>query len=241
MPGELRGIEYLHKTYAKLPWNRLFAPSIHIVRDGFVVSQDLVDIFNDEDDPSFLTNDPSWEMDFAPNGSLVKAGDTMTRKRYADLLKTVSREGPDLFYAGKIANATITTIQLANGTMSLQDLEDYKVALRTLLDITYRGFKITSCGAPASGPVVLSVMKTIEGYSDIGYSQSINLSTHHLDEAMRFGYGAVRLFFMVYGSHPLTLTCIPTANRTRGPFFCSKHQLLSARNDTGWHRQQDSV
>ncbi|KAG4429352.1 hypothetical protein IFR05_015164 [Cadophora sp. M221] len=159
-------------------------------RDGFVVSQDLVDIFYQLEDASFLTNDPVWATDFSPTGTRVKAGDVMTRKRYAELLEVVSLGGADAFYTGKVAENNIATIRAANGTMSLEDLRDYRVLKRKPLDITYRGFKVTSCGVSGSGSLVLSVMKTIEGYSGMDDSTWVNMSTYRMEEAMTFGYSA---------------------------------------------------
>jgi gamma-glutamyltranspeptidase/glutathione hydrolase len=67
--------------------------------------------------------------------------------------------GPDVFYNGPIAAATIKTLNATNGTMSLQDLRNYTVAIRKPASIGYRDFKITSTSAPSSGIVVASVMK----------------------------------------------------------------------------------
>jgi gamma-glutamyltranspeptidase/glutathione hydrolase len=75
--------------------------------------------------------------------------------------------------------------------MTMDDLKDYHVALRKPVRIHYRGYKLTSCSAPASGAVALAIMKIIEGYDDFGYASAVNLSTHRLNEAMRFGYGMV--------------------------------------------------
>jgi hypothetical protein len=36
--------------------------------------------------PNFLVEDPAWAEDFAPNGTLLGLGDTITRKRYAKLV-----------------------------------------------------------------------------------------------------------------------------------------------------------
>ena len=168
-------------------------PAIDVARNGFQVTQDLV---NQEKSavgtgPNFLVENPSFAIDFAPNGTLLGLNETLTRKRYADTLETIAERGPDAFYTGPIANATITALRAANGTMTLQDLKNYTVAIRKPAQITYRGYKLTSCSAPSSGTVALSVLKTLEGYSDLGEPSTINLTTHRLDEAIRFAYGEV--------------------------------------------------
>jgi gamma-glutamyltranspeptidase/glutathione hydrolase len=128
-------------------------------------------------------------IDFAPNGTLLGLGDTITRRRYADTLEAIANRGPDAFYTGPIAQTIIKTIQSNGGTMTLQDLKDYDVAVRPPQNITYRNYTIHSTGAPSSGTVALSAMKVIEGYKDIGQAATINESTFLFDEALRFAYG----------------------------------------------------
>lgn len=166
-------------------------PAAKVAREGFPVTQDLVDYMASAVSgiDNFLVHDPAWAIDFAPNGTLLGLGDTITRKRYAATLETVANEGPDAFYSGAIANATIQTIQNNGGIMTLEDLANYSVAIREPAAIDYRGFKIRSCSAPSSGTVAMSVMNIIEGYPTIGEEAKINLSTHLFDEALRFGYG----------------------------------------------------
>jgi len=135
----------------------------------------------------FLTKDPAWMQDFAPNGTRVGAGDIMTRKRYANMLEAIAAQGPDAFYKGPLAKALIKALRKSNGTMTPDDLKDYDVISRAPVEIDYRGFKLHACGAPASGAVVLSVLKILETYPDFG--KDVNLTTHRMDEAIRFGYG----------------------------------------------------
>ena len=49
---------------------------------------------------TFLTDDPVWAEDFAPNGTLLQLGETITRKRYANTLETIAKEGIATFYEG---------------------------------------------------------------------------------------------------------------------------------------------
>ncbi|KAI0011903.1 gamma-glutamyltranspeptidase [Xylariaceae sp. FL0662B] len=189
VPGEIRGLEYLHKNYGKLPWAAVVAPAIKVARHGFRVTEDLVKYMNSVSPNNFLTEDPTWAIDFAPKGYLVKLNETITRKRYADTLEVIATQGPDAFYTGAIANATITALAARNGTMTLDDLKNYTVATRNPSEIRYRDYKLTSCSAPSSGVVALSTLKIADGYEGFGDPAAVNLTTHRLDEAIRFAYG----------------------------------------------------
>lgn len=190
VPGELRGLEHLHKGYGKLPWKTVVAPAVKVAREGFVLTTDSVRYFKSAvagiDD--FLTVDPVWAIDFAPNGTRKGLGDTLTRKRYADTLETIGEYGVDAFYTGAIANATITALQKLNGTMTLADLKNYTVAIRDPASIDYKGYKVHSCAAPSGGIVVLSALKIFEGY-ETSDPKTVNLTTHRLDESIRWAYG----------------------------------------------------
>lgn len=186
-------MEYLHKNYGKLPWATVMAPAIKLNTEGFKVSKDLVDYMAEGQDSSntiygnFLSTDPNWAIDFAPTGKLVQEGDIMTRKRYGATLQSIATYGADAFYSGPIGNATIQALKKQGGTMTLTDLKNYSVAIREPSQITYRGFRITSGTAPSSGEVTVSIMKYIEAF-DMGDPAQINVSTHRIDEAMRWAY-----------------------------------------------------
>ncbi|KAF7118642.1 hypothetical protein CNMCM5793_008180 [Aspergillus hiratsukae] len=191
VPGELRGLEHLHKKYGSLPWSVLVQPAIRTARGGFPVGRDLVKYMNSAvgNGKDFLVENPTWALDFAPNGTRVGLGDIMTRRRYADTLETIANKGPDAFYAGPIAETMINALQAANGTMTLEDLRNYTVAIRNVSQIDYRGYQVTSTSAPSSGTVAMSILKILSTYDDFFAAGNVNLSTHRLDEAMRFGYG----------------------------------------------------
>ena len=217
IPGEVRGLQYLHDKYGRLPWAELLAPSIHLARFGFPVNTELAERLNSLGPKSFLVQDSAWAIDFAPNGTLLGLGDILTRRRFADLLETIATKGPDAFYTGAIAKATISTLRAGNGIMTLDDLASYKVISRPPVSISYRKYRITSCGAPSSGAVALNILKIVEGYLDFGWASTLNLSTHRLDEAMRFGYGAVSSLFLESESVLIPLSNL--ACQSWGPFF----------------------
>ncbi|KAL2063240.1 hypothetical protein VTL71DRAFT_5045 [Oculimacula yallundae] len=185
VPGEVRGLEYIHNKYGCLPWKKVIMPSVSVARYGFPVTEDLVRYMGSS---TFMVTDTTWAVDFAPNGTRLGLGDTMTRKRYADALETIANDGPDAYYHGWIANTTVKALQASNGTMTISDLANYTTKIRPITNITYRGFRINTGSAPSSGAVVSSAMKIIEGY-DMSTPSNLNNSVHYLDEAMRFAYG----------------------------------------------------
>ncbi|GAB1203828.1 hypothetical protein APSETT445_002468 [Aspergillus pseudonomiae] len=191
VPGEVRGLEYLHKKYGSLPWSTVMQPAIQTARQGFPVGRDLVRYMNSAvgGGEDFLSKNPTWAIDFAPNGTRLGLGDTITRKRYADTLETIANNGPDAFYTGPIAETMIQALQAANGTMTLEDLRNYTIAIRDISQIDYRGYKVTGTTAPSSGTVALNILKVLDTYDSFMVPDNVNLSTHRLDEAMRFGYG----------------------------------------------------
>ncbi|KAG5980240.1 hypothetical protein E4U55_004241 [Claviceps digitariae] len=192
VPSEVRGLEYIHKKYGALPWKTVMQGAIHVARDGFKVSEDLTHYINNtvKGRPSnFLVEDPNWAQDFAPKGRLVQVGETMTRKRYADTLEKIANHGPDVFYTGDLAAAMVKHIQHHNGTLTTSDFASYKVLTRPVKNITYHGINLHTIGAPASGSIALTILKTLEQYGRPS-DPSDALTTHRLTEAMRFGYGA---------------------------------------------------
>ncbi|KAK2625377.1 hypothetical protein QTJ16_005746 [Diplocarpon rosae] len=191
VPGDLRGLEYLHRKYGALPWRAVCNPAVHVARYGFPVTEDLVRYMAEmtSSGSTFFTDDPQWAVDFAPNGTLLGLGDILTRKRYAATLDQVAKHGAGVFYEGEIANHTVNALRASNGIMTLEDLKNYQVVIRDPISISYRGYELTSCGVPSGGAVALSILKIIEGYPPSDTANQ-NLSTHRMNEAMRFSYAA---------------------------------------------------
>ncbi|KAF2405534.1 gamma-glutamyltranspeptidase [Trichodelitschia bisporula] len=191
VPGEPAGLAWIHDHFGGLPWKDVVRPAVALARDGFAVGADLARYMASAvgSGRDFLSEDPSWAIDFAPNGTRLGVGDWITRRRYADLLQAVGERGVRAFYEGPIAEATIATIQAHNGSMTMEDLKEYAVIERKPATVEYRGQKLTSVGAPSGGVVAMAIMNIVGGYEGFGDPEEVNLTTHRLDEAMRFAYG----------------------------------------------------
>ncbi|QIX00028.1 hypothetical protein AMS68_005545 [Peltaster fructicola] len=242
VPGEISGLAYLHKHYGRLAWKDVVSPAVKIAHNGFVVTQDLLRFMNaaiKERGHNFFVEDRNWAIDFAPNGVLPRLGDTISRKRFARTLEKIARLGPKAFYKGKIADSIVKTVSQNGGILTQADLKNYKAVTGKVYNISYRDFRIYGGSAPSSGAVALSVMKIIEGYSDIGQTDSLNISTHRFDEALRFAYGQRSelgdpAFVDGIGEYEEDLFSTATAADIRGKINDYHTQNVSAYDPSGF-------
>jgi len=132
-------------------------PAVRVAREGWLVNDDLVRYMNAAigEGRNFLVEDPAWAVDFAPNGELLTINETITRRRFADTLEIIAQRGPSAFYEGPIAESMIRAIRAANGTMTLEDLRNYTVAIREPVSMRYGDFDLHSNSLPSSGPVAM--------------------------------------------------------------------------------------
>jgi len=104
-------------------------------------------------------------------------------------LEKIGKYGADAFYQGEIAESMISVLQRENGTMTLEDLRSYQAISREALEISYRGYKLYTSGAPSSGAVLMGILKIMEQYPVRDW-EDVDLTIHRFSEAMRFAYGA---------------------------------------------------
>lgn len=127
---------------------------------------------------------PDWSRIFAPDGVLLKEGDTIQNVNLFRTLGLIAEQGPDAFYHGKVADAIISKIRAEGGIMTREDLANYKVNVSRALEGTYRDLKIYTSHAPTSGPVLLHMLNLMEKY-DLPAEGRTAINVHRLVEAMK--------------------------------------------------------
>ncbi|CAO3597520.1 unnamed protein product [Absidia cylindrospora] len=185
IPGEIRGFELAHKRHGVLPWAQLFSPAIKIAREGFTTNDYLHEKLMRAE--SWLLEDDKFSKIYAPTGTIAKPGDIIKRPTLANTLEIIAQEGPDAFYTGRIAESIIETVHAAGGIMTLDDLRDYEPIIRPTISTYYHGKKITTCTAPTSGPILVSILNILERYPLHALGR-IGVNVHRLVESMKFGY-----------------------------------------------------
>ncbi|KAF8985330.1 hypothetical protein BGZ46_004895 [Entomortierella lignicola] len=187
VPGEIRGLELAHKRYGKLPWKRLFAPSVKMAREGWAVGPELarrIQLVKE-----MMETEPDWSHVFASEkGVALREGQWIKREALADTLEAIGKDGADAFYTGEIAQMMVDHVQSHGGILTMEDMKGYRALVKQPMVGYYQGRKVYTSPAPTSGPALISILNILERYNVGKVKANANVDTHRLVEAMKFGF-----------------------------------------------------
>ncbi|MEJ8573894.1 gamma-glutamyltransferase [Microbaculum marinum] len=169
VPGLLAMLHAAHAQGGKLPWARLFDDAIALARDGFGVSPRLsglvagmgADAFSPQAQEYFLT----------PHGGPPLLGQVIENGAYADTLERIADDGPAAFYTGEIAadiDAAVAHSWHNPGTLTADDLANYRAVERPAVCGTYRGYRVCGMGPPSSGGLAVAMSLEYLDKFDLG-------------------------------------------------------------------------
>ncbi|XP_069817276.1 glutathione hydrolase 5 proenzyme isoform X2 [Dendropsophus ebraccatus] len=190
VPGELKGYEAAHKRYGRLPWKDLFQPTIQLVTEGVNVSNVLYKFINVT---SRLIEAHSVCNLLCKDKKVLKPGDPLNFIQLAHTLQTVADEGADSFYKGSIAKRMVEDLNDQGSSLTLEDLENYKVQILSPLNVPLGNYKLYTAPPPAGGALLTFVLKILEGFhfnKNAMHTVSKQIETYHrIAEALKFANG----------------------------------------------------
>ena len=153
-------------------------PAIRHASRGFRVTPYLRECVSDS--AADMARDPEIAKLYLPDGSPIAAGTRLVTGDYAETLRSIAREGPDLLYAGALGTIYADHMARSGGYITRDDLTRYRTVERDVLRGTYRGFDIVGPPPPSSGPLhIIQMLNILEGY-DIGSLGFGSAETLHL-------------------------------------------------------------
>lgn len=186
IPGTVRGFELAHEKYGHKPWKELLEPAVHLARDGFPVGWGLAESLHSKNTSEKLGKFPDSKRIFLNNGNFFEPGDVLKQPDLAKTLDRIRTRGAKEFYEGETARLLAADMKEHGGTITLDDLRDYKAIERKPLEGKYKGYGIITSPPPSSGGVgILQMMGVLEGtdYAKGGAGSAYAL--HYEAEAMR--------------------------------------------------------
>jgi gamma-glutamyltranspeptidase/glutathione hydrolase len=124
VPGALAGWEQLHKRFGSLPLGDLLQPAIEIAERGYAMAPVVAHKWAAAIPE--LRDQPGFAQAFMPHGRAPEIGEIFRFKAAAKTLKTIAKSGIREFYEGEIAQAIARYSSSNGGSMSLDDLAQYR-------------------------------------------------------------------------------------------------------------------
>ncbi|KAK6168233.1 hypothetical protein SNE40_022101 [Patella caerulea] len=186
VPGELKGLEAAHKAHGRLKWCQVVKPAADLARKGFIITESLANSMITKVDPTKFEG--KLRGVFVPGGQALQAGDFIRRPDLADTLDIIAEQGSDALYSGQIADTIIQAVEDAGGILSIEDLQQYKVIERDVIQTEFNGGYVSTMQAPSSGPILLLLINLLEGFNWTAESVSDPKTYHQMIEAFKFAF-----------------------------------------------------
>src|SRR5439155_16751943 len=93
---------------------------------------------------------------YAPEGRLLREGETVRLPELGDLLERLGAEGPDFLYTGDVAAAVSDWVLERGGLLTRDDLAAYEVVEREPARARYHGREVLTNPPPSSGGILIA-------------------------------------------------------------------------------------
>ena len=185
VPGTVRGLALAHETFGSLPWADLVAPAVHLAKEGFPIDATLTSGLNKLLKQS--ADFPELRRVYGkPDGTPWQTGDKLVQPDLAASLSAIAVDGPDAFYRGSVAQKLVTEMKAGGGSITLEDLANYRANIRPPVHTTYRGYDVYAPPPPsAGGTQLLECLNILEQYDLAKMGPRSTSSVHLMAEAMR--------------------------------------------------------
>jgi gamma-glutamyltranspeptidase/glutathione hydrolase len=160
VPGAVASWSLAHEEYGQLPLARNLASAIGYARDGFPITQRLVEISRTVE--AELAQYPACADIFLRDGQVPPAGTRLVNGNLARTLEAIGRNGWSGFYEGEVGAEMARFSECNGGLFTAGDLAAQKANWGEPLVGTYRDVTIFNTPAPTQGFTLLEMLNLLE-------------------------------------------------------------------------------
>jgi len=228
VPGTVWGWEAVLKRFGTQTFKQVLEPAVEYARNGFPISERIA---HDWRLPNALPlkacctePDPDSVKTWYPRGRPPQVGQIFKNPDLARTLQLLQAQGADAFYRGEIAKAIVDKSRALGGTMTLEDLGDYRGEWVEPARAQYHGFDILELPPPSqawAADEMLSILQACvprwtPGRTLASLGPTNPLYWHLLVEAKKLAYADLYR----YNADP-DFTAVPLARLLSGSYAAS--------------------
>jgi len=153
VPGAVWGWQAVLKRFGKLTFKQVLEPAVGYAQNGFPISERIA---HDWHLPNALplqgcctAQDPDSIRTWYVDGAQPLPGQIFKNPELAKTLRLLQAKGGEGFYKGEIAQAIVAKSRALGGSMTLEDLADYKGEWVEPARTQYHGYDVLELPPPA--------------------------------------------------------------------------------------------
>jgi gamma-glutamyltranspeptidase / glutathione hydrolase len=187
VPGSLRGWADLLERHGTISLADAMAPAIRFAEDGFPVSPIVAEDWASQ--VNALSGNEGAAATFLVGGERApEAGEWFRNPDYAETLRRIAAEGPELLYGGALGRELVEGLDALGGFLTLEDLANHRSTWVEPVSVPFRGVRVWQIPPPTQGLAALQMLRILEPFplERMGHNSPEYL--HHLVEAKKLAY-----------------------------------------------------
>jgi gamma-glutamyltranspeptidase/glutathione hydrolase len=152
--GNTAGVAEALERFGTMPLAPLVERPARVAREGVELTSMAASILTILE--PILTATPEVAAIYAPEGRILRAGETVRIPELADLLERLGAEGPRFLYEGEVAKKVSDWVLERGGLLTEEDLATYRPLDREPARAAYRGREILTNPPPSSGGILVA-------------------------------------------------------------------------------------
>jgi gamma-glutamyltranspeptidase/glutathione hydrolase len=186
VPGAVAGWDMLRSRFGKLGFDKLLAPAIYYAENGFPLSEVDAGLWTIAERNNAAN--AAFKATYLPAGHAPRAGELFKNPGLATSLRRIAQRGREGFYTGPTADAILGTLRELGGTMTAQDLTEFRPEWVTPLSTTYRGWTVYELPPNSQGMAALEMLNIMTRFPLGSYGFHSAKALHVMIEAKKLAY-----------------------------------------------------
>lgn len=193
VPGTVAGLTEALERYGTMNLETVMGPAIKVAEEGFIMDWWTADhIFRAMERMSRF---PEWRKLFLRDGRYpylpyvhgMAEIHYFSNPQLAKCLRSISKNGREVFYNGWISDAIVEEIRVNGGIITSEDLSIYEPIIKDPGTVEYKDHDVVF-DTTHSGTTMMQILNIIEGYdmTELGFANPQGI--HYLAEAIGLAF-----------------------------------------------------